>query len=475
MPRLRAYAGLILLLGAASLAHAQLPRAYLTVVFPMGAKAGTTVEVTIAGANLEDVHELIFNHPEIKAEQVTREKDGKRVPVANRFRVTVAADVPPGYYDVRAVGRFGVSNPRTFVVSDFDEVIEKEPNSTREQAQPLLPEGTSRQVVVGQINGAADTDWFRVSLKKGQRILIECEAERIDSRLNPILYLFDEDGRELDFNDNHIDLDSLIDFTAPSDGTYYIQIADQVFDGSTEYFYRLRVGTFPFVEHVLPLAGKPAETLRATVFGRNLPSGRPVDAFVRGQRLEAMEVEIPVPPPPPSRLLFERFVGPASSLSDTFDFRVRSPERGTSNAVPIGFTDYPVVLASEPNNAPEEAQAVSPPVEINGTFEAINDSDWFVFEAKRGQVWWIEVVSQRMDAPTDPILIVRRARDGAVLNRSDDDNTNPAGNKFLLRNRDCAYRLAVPEDGKYQVLVRDLSASIRGDARLTYRLLIRPE
>ena len=39
-------------------------------------------------------------------------------PLANEFTVTIAADVPPGIYDVRAVGTFGVSNPRSFVVGD---------------------------------------------------------------------------------------------------------------------------------------------------------------------------------------------------------------------------------------------------------------------------------------------------------------------------------------------------------------------
>ena len=47
----------------------------------------------------------------------------------SKFKITVAADVPPGNYDVRVVNKFGVSNPRVFVVGDLNELQEKEPNN----------------------------------------------------------------------------------------------------------------------------------------------------------------------------------------------------------------------------------------------------------------------------------------------------------------------------------------------------------
>src|SRR4051812_42553313 len=109
-------------------ARAELPSPRLDRVFPLGAAAGSTVELEITGADLDDTKALLFDHPGITAEPV-KEKV---------FRVRVAADVPPGTYDVRAVGKFGVSSPRLFAVSrGLAEVAEKEPNNEPATAQPV--------------------------------------------------------------------------------------------------------------------------------------------------------------------------------------------------------------------------------------------------------------------------------------------------------------------------------------------------
>ena len=66
-------------LGLASAALSQqvtLPLPRLLTVYPMGGQAGTTVEVAIAGDNLEDVAALQFSTPKITAEPVAG-PDGK--------------------------------------------------------------------------------------------------------------------------------------------------------------------------------------------------------------------------------------------------------------------------------------------------------------------------------------------------------------------------------------------------------------
>src|SRR5215471_18405812 len=75
--------------------RADLPSPRFDRLTPLGVSAGSSVEVEIVGADIEDVKTLLFDHPGLKAEHL---KD-------RRFRVTVAADVPAGTYDVRLVGR----------------------------------------------------------------------------------------------------------------------------------------------------------------------------------------------------------------------------------------------------------------------------------------------------------------------------------------------------------------------------------
>src|SRR5205085_12500943 len=113
---------------------------------------------------------LLFDHPGLKAEPIagsaktgdagrgpgTGGKRGQRQG-SSRFRVTVAANVPPGTYDVRLVGRWGVSNPRLFAVSHgLTDVAEKEPNDSPAQAQKIAV----NSAVNGMFDGNGE-DMFR--------------------------------------------------------------------------------------------------------------------------------------------------------------------------------------------------------------------------------------------------------------------------------------------------------------------------
>ncbi|HXJ02896.1 MAG TPA: hypothetical protein VNH44_16875, partial [Micropepsaceae bacterium] len=116
---------LVLLLSslmAATQLSAQLPAARLLTVFPPGAEAGSSIDVAISGVDLDDPTQLYFSHPGIKAKLKIAEKT--RQPETNRFVVTISAEVPPGLYDARFVGRFGASNPRAFAVGDLNEICE---------------------------------------------------------------------------------------------------------------------------------------------------------------------------------------------------------------------------------------------------------------------------------------------------------------------------------------------------------------
>src|SRR3954465_12137121 len=107
---------------------AELPLARLATVWPLGARQGTTIQVAVAGQDLEELSGLQFSDPRITATPAG---------AAGAFAVAVAADAPVGVYDVRAVGRHGVSNPRAFVVGALEEVVGKGGNVTPEAAAPL--------------------------------------------------------------------------------------------------------------------------------------------------------------------------------------------------------------------------------------------------------------------------------------------------------------------------------------------------
>jgi len=129
-PRHRLTVGTFLaavLLASVMGAAAQLPQPKLFTVFPPGAKAGTTVDVALTGADLDDI-QLHFTHPGITAKALAK---------PNQFAISVAANVPTGSYEARAFGRFGLSNPRTFMVGTLPEVNEKSDNKSLESAQEI--------------------------------------------------------------------------------------------------------------------------------------------------------------------------------------------------------------------------------------------------------------------------------------------------------------------------------------------------
>src|SRR5688500_9878208 len=121
-------------------ALAQLPLARLSTVFPPGAKQGTAVDVTVTGQDLDEIKALHFSHPGLTAAPKTDAATGQ--PVPNTFVVTVAADVPPGVYDVHAAGRFGVTNPRAFRVGMLPESPNK-PGNTAPESAAELPVGSA--------------------------------------------------------------------------------------------------------------------------------------------------------------------------------------------------------------------------------------------------------------------------------------------------------------------------------------------
>lgn len=461
---------------------AQLPVARLYSVFPLGAKHGATVDVTLTGgADLEGARALRFTHPGITAVQKTQMVQGKDEPqpVPNQFVVTIASDVPPGVYELRCVGRFGISNPRAFVVSDRDEVIEVEPNDEPTQAMAVTP-GT---IVNGRSDKASDLDYFKLTASQGQRVIIDCWAERIDSRLDGTLTLFDANGQELATNRDFNRRDPLIDFTAPTDGEYVVRLNDFLYAGGSEQFYRLSFRTGPYVDFVFPPSAAPGTKQTFAIFGRNLPGGQPVEGLmVGGNPLERVDVEIDVPGgAAETRLESDLLVAPEGAFIDGFTYRLPS-DQGESNPVFIPFATAPLVAEQEPNDEPAQAQRVAVPCEYVGQIGHKQDDDWLVFDAKKGEVFWMEVLCQRMGMPADPQVRVERVvtkEDGTEqvsdLKTLDDSGANIGGASFNTTSVDPTDRFVVPEDGTYRVVLHDLDYYTSGHARIVYRLSIRHE
>ncbi|MFK5923384.1 MAG: PPC domain-containing protein [Verrucomicrobiota bacterium] len=471
-PTLRFTSLLILLLAAASIqqTNAQLPSAELHTIFPAAAAAGSTIEVDLAGTHLDKLTGLHFSDPRIRAAAVMLPADNFHPtarPNGNKFKVTLPADMQAGIYEVRSVGYFGLSNARPFVVLPAKTKILSESgiHSSKEKATPIELEQN--------ISGHSDpeqVDFYKFTAKKGQRLLIHCLAERLDSRLDSLLVLYDENGHQVARNQNHFGRDSMIDFTAKTDGDYYLTVSDALYRGGGQYHYQITVSARPHIDFIYPPAGAPGSKGSYTLYGRNLPGGS-LDAnqSLNGMPLESLKVEIQIPAKTEKSAAVFHPGKALAGLLPGFEYRFKN-----SNAIRIGFSGSPVIQEDQKN----KVQKIIPPVEIAGRFETITDQDSYRFTAKKGSSYWLEAISSRMEAGTDPYLVVEKITktakgDESYVKIADKDDPPALPNDTLnLTTRDSALFFTADQDGDYQVSI--VNQYKNGDISRLYRLAIRP-
>ena len=135
--------------------------------------------------------------------------------------------------------------------------------------------------------------------------------------------------------------------------------------GSSDYFYRLSIGTDAYLDYVFPPAGLPGSNGSYTLYGRNLPGGQPTKIVsADGKPLESLGVPITLPADQSVQNLdLGSIVEPDESGVDGMAYRLHTPN-GLTNSVLLGFATAPVVVETEPNDDPAHAQAVTRAVRV---------------------------------------------------------------------------------------------------------------
>lgn len=457
---------LMALLGGVLAAGAQLPAARISWVFPAGARAGSTNEVSLAGSDLDEPAGLIFSDARILA---TPRADGAPV-----FTVIVPPEVSPGRLDVRFAGRFGLSNPRAFMVGSLPEQTVPATQTSPSAAFPL-PLDT---IVHGRVPPASSC-WFRFDAHHGQRLIVRLQARELDSRLVPDLAVLTPGGRELRIARRS----SWLDVTVPEDGPLLLRVNDQTYRGGDDYIYRLEISSRPQVDFALPLTLTAGITPQATLFGRNLPGSIPAPfPGPDGTPLEMLDVPLCLADSlsPSVPLASWALLKPAAAVLSG-ELISASPchpvSMGETTSLAFIRTSFPSRWSITNGFSP-----VTSPCDFSGLFPRRGEVSGVTFEAKKDDVFWIEVFSERLGFNTDPHLIlqrVTRTEQGEEkvqdLQEFADSDPNLGGREFDTTSRDATGRWKAPEDGTYRIRVRDLYRGSPYSTRLPYRLQIRPE
>lgn len=459
MRRLFPLLGMLMLYATPGLA--QFPEHRLLSIYPNGGQAGENVELTVTGTDLEGVDGLRFDHPGLRGFQIK----------GPAFRVAIAPGTPEGPHEVRLQGRLGISNPRTFFVGSRSEVHEIEPNNTPAAANPVAP-GT---VVNGRLEASPDVDCFAFDGKHAQRVRINLSAGRLDSPLSATLRVFDLSGRELATSASEAERDPVLEAILPADGRYVIEVHDVVYAGSPAHSYRLTIDDAPRLVALSPLAATPGVETTFTLFGRGLGGEVAQSGQVDGAPIESKSLTW-TPPAEASNALGIDPLG----VSEAGRRGWLTPAEWfgpVANRLFIAEAKAPVSLESEPNGF-ESPQVVSPPCDVSATFGIEGDVDVYQFAAKKGAVWLIEALAERNGSLADPGFVIQKVNEkgeAQELIAAQDLNGTVPGFADADRSDDTWLRWQAPEDGTYRVVASDLYGSQRGDLRLTYRLVIRPE
>jgi hypothetical protein len=265
--------------------------------------------------------------------------------------------------------------------------------------------------------------------KAGQKVRVEVEAQRLGSKLRPVVHLTSPKKVEVGWAWPNPGLggDTRLEATLPSDGVYTISLHDVEYAGANPGFFRMRVGQWDSVDLVYPpVVGKNKQAVEligtgslATVEATAAPGAN----FV------------PLPWPAGGTWSGPRPFVRVSPLTEI----VEQPTSAKGQDVPEG------------------------PVAVSGRLSAPFEEDRYVVPVKAGQKLKLEVLSERIGSPLDVALVIRNSA-GAEIGRAED------GPNTL----DPILDYTVPANTA-SIIVGVVDSQGRGGPRGIYRLLITPQ
>src|SRR5262249_38458720 len=157
-------------------------------------------------------------------------------PTKLRVVLDVPADAPIGYHSLRLATAKGMSNFRVFCVDDLPQVLKATPAPTRAMPQAL----TTPCVLVGRAD-AEVSDWYKITVKAGQKLSFDLIGRRLGSAFDPQLTLYDaRTGRDLPggFSNDApgLQTDPRLSYTFKEAGDVLIEVRDVTNRGGPDFF-----------------------------------------------------------------------------------------------------------------------------------------------------------------------------------------------------------------------------------------------
>jgi len=239
---------------------------------PPGAERGKTVKIVLRGEGLTNTAKILSEIPGTIT-RLTGEDFA--------FLAEIAPDAAVGLYPVRLLNEDGLSNLVLFSVGRLPETVEtketrEKTNNTRESAQPI-----TTPVTVNATLDGPDIDYFAIDIRAPRKLVVEIDARRAGSAIDPAFEIEDVAGKTIAKADDSpgCGVDARAQVTFAKAGRYYIRVHDSKYSDQAANFYRLKIGEWTFADTMYPIGAPRGSEAEVTLLGGNLP--KPVAVKVR--------------------------------------------------------------------------------------------------------------------------------------------------------------------------------------------------
>lgn len=358
----------LVLLAAASISQVVAAGPELTNLHPPGGQRGTAVKLALQGYGLTGETKILSNLPG-SFTPLTSAGSGKMAGARLLFLVEILADAPVGIYPIRVETQEGISNILLFSVGAFPEIVETESEdeeTKNSNDSPETAQAVNAPVVVNGTLEGPERDMFQISARADERLVFEVEARRAGSALDPVLHIFDAEGRPIGRNNDArgLGVDPRLAVVFDKTGDYFIEVYEARFSEQDRNFYRLKIGNFAFAEALFPLGWQQGGAVEVELSGGTLPAPVKVRPDIANLPAQADFAEVRVP--------------------------------GAPGALPMRFLVGDGPEAMEPDRPLSETAKLKPNTVINGRISEPGEKDRYRLAVSSGENWFIELQSAEL-------------------------------------------------------------------------------
>jgi hypothetical protein len=388
-------------------------------VFPQSAQPGQRFSAELLGEHLDGASAVLFPSRAATATLTS----------VSPTRLTLDIETAPGasfgHHVLHVVTHRGASNPVLLRISPLPHILEAEPNSILEDAQPV----TLPASILGRLNLDRDFDFFRFRAAKDSRWNFDLHSARNGNSLDAALILLDASGRKLAHCEERFIWDPFLEFQAPADGEYIAVVQPTHRFNDPNFAYSLDIRQAPHIDTVAPVALPPGRH-QISLYGAGFHDADARLEFsppaITGRLIAAAgssaRAEVDVPP---------SVGGPVAVTVLSHNAR--------SNSARFLVDPLPVSSSTE-LQAPTQVTAMA----------RYRDPHRFTIQAQAGESLTFEVRSQRFGADSDLFL---RLYDASGKMIASNDDFAFAGASFYTKDPRLTHKFAAA--GAYTLEVRN--------------------